>query len=137
MQDFSASSVLVSSLAVVFGAVGFIHILGPRFLRDAFEKWDFGTPVRFVIGGLEIGVALMLAHPETRVWGIALAALIMFGAVVTLLSHEQYLCAIPSVALMAALIPATLAVPRADHQVHFLTIQTVSGQEVAQNGDSR
>jgi uncharacterized membrane protein len=137
MQDFSAFSVLALSLAVVFWAIGFIHLLGPRFLRDAFEKWDYGTSARLFIGCLEIGAALMLAHPETRVWGIALAAIIMFGAVITLLSHEQYLCAIPSVVLMAALIPATLAVPRDDPQMHFATVQTISGQQIAQNGDLR
>ena len=133
MQVSSTFSVLATSLAVVFGMIGFIHLLGPRFLRNAFEKWNYGTPVRLVTGALEIMAALMLAHPELRGWGIALAALIMFGAVITLLNHEQYLCAIPSIALMAALFPAILAVPRAD-QVHYATIQTVSVQQVAQNG---
>jgi uncharacterized membrane protein len=134
MQVSSTFSVLAASLAVVFWMIGFIHLLGPRFLRDAFEKWNYGTLVRLVTGALEIMAALMLAHPELRGWGIALAALIMFGAVITLLNHEQYLCAVPSIALMAALVPAILAVPRADHQLHYATIQTVSGQQVAQNG---
>ena len=134
MQVSSTFSVLAASLAVVFGMIGFIHLLGPRFLRDAFEKWNYGTLVRLVTGVLEIIAALMLAHPELRGWGIALAALIMFGAVITLLKHEQYLCAVPSIALMAALIPAILAVPPTDHQVHYATIQMVSGQQVAQNG---
>ena len=134
MQAPSTFSILAAALAVVFWVIGFIHLLGPRFLRDAFEKWNYGTLVRLVTGTLEIVAALMLAHPELRGWGIALAALIMFGAVITLLSHEQYLCAVPSIALMAALVPAMLAVPRADHQLHYATIQTVSGQQVAQNG---
>lgn len=134
MQEPSTFSVLAASLAVVFWVIGFIHLLGPRFLRDAFEKWNYGTPVRLVTGALEIMAGLMLAHPALRGWGIALAGLIMFGAVITLLNHEQYLCAVPSIALMAALIPAILAVPRADHQVHYATIQTVSIQQVAQNG---
>jgi uncharacterized membrane protein len=132
MQVSSTFSVLAATLAIVFGVIGLIHLLGPRFLRDAFEKWNYGTPVRLVTGALEIMAALMLAHPELRGWGIALAALIMFGAVITLLSHEQYLCAVPSIALMAALIPAILAVPRADHQVRYATIQTASGQQVAE-----
>jgi hypothetical protein len=77
----------------------------------------------------------MLAHPELRGWGIALAGLIMFGAVITLLNHEQYLCAVPSIALMAALIPASLAVPRGVHHVHYATIQTVSAQQIATRSD--
>ena len=134
MQESSTFSVLAAALAVVFWVIGVIHLLGPRFLRDAFEKWNYGTLVRLVTGALEIMTALMLAHPDLRGWGIALAALIMFGAVITLLNHEQYLCAVPSIALMLALVPAILAVPRADHQLHYATIQTVSGQQVAQNG---
>jgi uncharacterized membrane protein len=136
MPVSSTFSVLATTLAVVFCVIGFIHLLGPRFLRDAFEKWNYGTMVRLVTGTLEIMAAVMLAHPELRGWGIALAALIMFGAVITLLSHEQYLCAVPSIALMAALIPAILAVPRADHQVHYATIQPLSGQQVAPKGAS-
>ena len=139
MQVSSTFSVLAATLAGVFCVTGFVHLLGPRFLRDAFETWNYGTPVRLVTGVLEIVAALMLAYPELRGWGIALAALIMFGAVITLLSHQQYLWAAPSVALMAALIPAILAVPRVDHRVHYATFQTVSGhtvsgQQVAQNG---
>ena len=136
MQLSSTFSVLSASLAAVFWVIGFIHLLGPRFLRDAFEKWNYGTRVRLVTGVLELMTALMLVHPELRGWGIALAALIMFGAVITLLSHEQYLCAVPSIALMVALVPAILAVPRADHQLHYATMQTVSVQQVAQNSHS-
>jgi uncharacterized membrane protein len=135
MQISSTFSVLAASLAVIFLVIGFIHLLGPRFLRNAFEKWHYGTRVRIVTGALEIMAALMLAHPELRGWGIALAVLIMFGAVITLLSHEQYLCAVPSIALMAALIPASLAVPRADHRVHYATIRTVSAQQIAMRSD--
>jgi hypothetical protein len=136
MHDTSIFSVLAASLAVVFWAIGFAHLLGPRFLRNAFEKWNYGASVRVVTGCLEIAAALMLAHPELRGWGIALAGLIMFGAVITLLSHEQYVVAVPSIALMLALIPATLSVPRADHQVHFATIHAVAGQQVADNAQA-
>jgi uncharacterized membrane protein len=133
MQESSTFSLLAAGLAVVFWVIGVVHLVGPRFLRDAFEKWNYGTLVRLVTGTLEVMAALMLAHPELRGWGIALAALIMFGAVITLLKHEQYLCAVPSIALMLALVPAILAVPRGDHQLHYATMQTVLGQQVAQN----
>jgi uncharacterized membrane protein len=136
MQLSSTFSVLATCLAAVFWVIGVTHLLGPRFLRDAFEKWNYGTLARLVTGTLEVVAALMLAHPELRGWGIALAALIMFGAVITLLSHEQYLCAVPSIALMVALVPAMLTVPRADHQLHYATMETVLSQQVAQNGHS-
>ena len=135
----STFPVLASALAAVFCVIGLIHLLGPRFLRDAFEKWNYGTGARLFVGALEITAAVMIAYPELRGWGIGLAALIMFGAVITLLSHEQYRCAAASLVLMVALIPAGLAVPRVGHQAHYAPIQTVSsptvsGQQVAQNG---
>ena len=136
MQEASTFLVLAFSLAAVFWIIGFIHLLGPRFLDDAFEKWNYGSRARRVTGALEVTAALMLAHPDLRGWGIALAALIMFGAVITLLRHEHYLCAVPSIALMVALIPATLSVPLPGHRVHFATIQTVSGVQIAQNGQA-
>jgi len=133
MHVSSTFSVLATALAAVFCVIGFIHLLGPRFLREAFEKWNYGTQGLLVTGAFEILAAAMLAHPELRGWGIALAGLSMFGAVITLLRHEQYLCVAPSMALMVALIPAALAVPRVDHHVHYATIQ-ISHQQVAQNG---
>src|SRR5690349_8089763 len=98
MHVASTFSVLVCGLAAVFYGIGLIHLFGPRFLRDAFEKWNYGSGVRLVTGALEIVAALMLAYPELRGWGIALAALIMFGAVITLLNHRQYLFAATSMA---------------------------------------
>jgi hypothetical protein len=135
MHNASSFSVLAFAIAAVFWVIGFIHLLGPRFLNDAFNRWNYGARARLVTGILEIAAAFMLAHPELRGWGIALAALIMFGAVITLLRHEQYACAIPSIALMVALIPATFSVARAD-RLHFATIQTVSGVQIAQNGEA-
>jgi uncharacterized membrane protein len=136
MDGTSTFSVLVASLAVLFWVIGMTHLVGPRFLRDAFEKWNYGESVRIITGCLEIAVALMLAHPELRGWGIALAGLVMFGAVITLLSHEQYLCAIPSVALMLALIPATFAVPHANTSVHFATIHAAPSAQLADNSQA-
>ncbi len=43
MQAPSTFSILAAALAVVFWVIGLIHLFGPRFLRDAFEKWNYGT----------------------------------------------------------------------------------------------
>jgi len=50
MQAPSTFSILAATLAVVFWVIGLIHLFGPRFLRDAFEKWNYGTLVRLVTG---------------------------------------------------------------------------------------
>jgi len=118
---------LVESLAAIFGIIGFIHLLGPRFLHETFKSWNYGTRLRIATGILEIGVALMLLDPELRLWGIGLAALIMFAAIITLLNHEQYACALASMVVMAALLPATLAVPT-DPQIRFAPVVETAGE---------
>ena len=55
-----------------------------------------------------------------RGWGIALAAILTFGSVVTLLNHRHYAAAAAAILMMVALVPAALAVPRAD-EVRFIT----------------
>ena len=131
-MDTMILSDLVWSLAAVFGIIGFVHLLGPRFLHDTFETWNYGSRLRVATGILEIGTALMLADPELRAWGIGLGALIMFAAVITLLNHRQYLIAIPSIIMMAALVPATLAVPAAS-EVRFAPVVESAGAGAPQN----
>jgi hypothetical protein len=112
--------VLVSwSLAAALVIAGLVQLGGSRMVREAYASWEFPAGLYLVTGALEIIAAVCLAIPELRVWGIALTGVIMFGAVVTLLSHRQYLYAVPALMLMAALIPAALAIPHADHHVHY------------------
>ncbi|HEY4264697.1 MAG TPA: DoxX family protein [Micropepsaceae bacterium] len=108
-------------LAALFGAIGLVHLAGPRFVREAYERWEYSQNLRRIVGFLEIIAAAWLADPVFRLWGIGLAAAINFGGVVTLLNHRQYLHAGPGLVMMLALLPATLAVPGA-HPVRFIAI---------------
>jgi hypothetical protein len=110
----SVYSVVALSLAVVFAAIGAVQLRGPAFVRDAYARWGYAQRVRLVTGALDIVAGLMLAAPALRGWGIALAAVLSFGAGVVFLSHQQY-----RHALMAALIPAAAAVPFSE-QVRFV-----------------
>jgi len=107
------------SLAALFGAIGVVQLAGPRFLRDAYRNWDYSQRLRVVTGLFDIVVAVMLEESSVRGWGIALAAILTFGSVVTLLNHRQYAYAAAVTLMMAALVPATLAVPRAN-EVKFI-----------------
>ncbi len=105
-----AFPILISwTIAAVFAASATFQLAGFRVVRDAYARWRY--PHRFyrVTGILQLLAALFLAVPATRIWGICLAAAVMFMAVVTLLNHRQYLYAIPGMILLAALAPATLA----------------------------
>ncbi|HXJ02471.1 MAG TPA: DoxX family protein [Micropepsaceae bacterium] len=112
MHGISNYSILALTLAALFSVIGLVHLSGPRFLREAYEGWGYSQRFRLIVGLLEIIAAHWLADPTLRLSGIGLAAAINFGAVVTLLSHRQYLHAGPTIVLMIALLPATLAVPR-------------------------
>ena len=120
---YAIPTVAVLSLAVLLGVIGIVQIAGPRFLRDMYRRWDYSQGTRLVTGLLDIVAAMMILEPSMRGWGIALAAILTFGSVVTLLNHRQYLCAAAVIVMMAALIPATLAVPRAN-EVRFMKTQT-------------
>src|SRR5262245_11030044 len=111
----SLPTLVCTSLATLFAAIGMVQLTGPRFLRDAYEHWDYSQYLRIVTGFLDLAVAVMLVNPHERGWGIALGALLTFGSVVTLLNHRHYAAAGAAILMMVALVPAALAVPRADY----------------------
>jgi hypothetical protein len=97
------------TVALVLAASAAVHFAAPRSLRDAYAEWEYPRSFHRIVGISNIIAALFLARPETRIWGVALAALILFIAVVTLLGHRRYIYAVPGMLLMLALPPALLA----------------------------
>ena len=106
-------------LSVIFSVIGLVQLIGPHFVRETYRRWGYGRSVRLVTGVLDIVAAIMLGLPALRVWGIALAAILSFGSIIVFLNHRQYRQAVPAFALMLALIPATVAVPR-PAQIQFV-----------------
>jgi hypothetical protein len=119
MYGDSIFSLLAFLLAVTFGAIGAVQLVGPRFVRAAYDRWGYRPRVRIVTGVLDIAAAIMLATPGIRGWGIVLGAILTFGSVVVFLNHRQYRHALSAVGLLAALVPATAAVPR-PAQIQFI-----------------
>jgi hypothetical protein len=117
---YNLPTLIAFSLAAIFAVAGLVQLAGPRFLRDAYRGWDYSQGLRLVTGLLDIAAALMLAEPSLRGWGLVLAAMLIFGSVVTMLNHRQYVGAACAILMMAALVPATLAVPLAN-PVQFTT----------------
>ena len=115
----SIYSLVALLLTMAFGLIGAVQLIGPRFVREAYKRWDYGPRVRIVTGVLDVMAAIMLAVPVLRGWGIVLAAILTFGSVVVFLSHRQYRYALPAIVLMIALVPATVAVPR-PAQIQFI-----------------
>jgi hypothetical protein len=98
-------------LTCLFGLSAAIHLYGPGVLRARYRRWGFPANTHRVIGVLELLAALFLSNPITRIWGVALAAIITFVAIVTLLNHGKYGYSVPAMLVLAALGPATLAGP--------------------------
>jgi hypothetical protein len=112
VDESSIFAVVAVSLAVVFGLIGAIQLAGPKFVRDAYRRWDYPQRLRLVTGVLDIAAAVMLTLPALRGWGIAVAGILTFGSVIIFLSHRQYRYAVPAIGLMVALVPAAVAIPR-------------------------
>jgi DoxX-like family len=125
VDDSSIYDVIAISLAVVFGIIGAVQLIGPRFVRNAYRRWDYPQRLRLLTGGIDIIAAFMLALPALRGWGIAVAAILTFGSVIIFLSHRQYRYAVPAIGLMVALVPATVSIPRSG-PVQFAQKQIVS-----------
>lgn len=108
MTMLFVANILATLLATSFLVSGSLHLAGPLFLRAAYRRWQYPSSFRYVAGVAQLFAALLLAIPQTRIWGGMLAATVLFVAVVTLLNHRQYVFAIPAILAMAALAPAII-----------------------------
>jgi len=120
MNAISFPFLTIWLIGTVLMVVGIINIVGPRKLRETYANWEFPPRFYLVAGVFEVTAAAFLAVPELRLWGIVLAGLIGFGAVVTLFNQRRYLSAVPAIVLMIALLPASLAVPYETHPLHYV-----------------
>ena len=98
-------------LAAGFAAIAAVSLAGPRSLRERYARWRYPRGFREVTGALFGLAAAFLAIPETRLFGVGVAAFVIFLIATTLLHHRQYRYAAPLIALLFALIPVLLAGP--------------------------
>ena len=111
MFEISLPLVAAWVTAVFLAVAGLVNWSDSRKVREIYERWDIPVHTYRTVGLLQIAAAIFLAAPDLRAWGIALAAPLIFGSVVILLSRGQYSYATPVIVMLAALGPATLAVP--------------------------
>jgi hypothetical protein len=100
-------------LSGLFGGFGLWQLAGPGSVRQVYRRWQFPTNANRVAGLAAITAALFLADPITRIWGVVLGGFVAFVAVTTLLNHGKYAWSLPGMAVMVALVPASLAGPLA------------------------
>ena len=97
-------------LSALFAGTGALHVVGfPPALRQAYARWHYPSGFRKVTGSLLLVAAACLLVPAVHLVGIAIAALVLFLAATTFLNRGQYGFAAPAIALLFALIPASLS----------------------------
>jgi len=96
------SIVLNWLLVAVFAGAGMAHLSGPKRLRDAYERFNYPIAYRFAVGLMNLSAALLLASPY-RLLGVALAFILLFFAIVTLLDHKEYGRALSRFGVLSAL----------------------------------
>jgi hypothetical protein len=111
MYDPFVSELIAWAIAGLFAVSALIHLAGPGFIKRAYQRWHFPPKFYRLAGLIELITAAFLSNPFTRIWGVTLAALTIFVAVVTLLNNRQYAYTVPGILLLIALVPAALAGP--------------------------
>jgi len=106
----SFPSTAIVWLTIVFLVSAVVQLPGPAFVRRAYKQWEYPPKFYRVTGFIELLIALFLAVPQTRIWGVILALLVIFVAEITLLKNEQYAWSVPGFVLMLTLVPAALAI---------------------------
>ena len=91
-------------LSAAFAAGGALVLLTPRRI----DGWPRGF--REVTAMLLFIAAALLPFPVLRLAGLALAAFVLFLAATTLLHLRRYVAAAPIIAMLFALIPASLTI---------------------------
>ena len=100
---------VAKALGRLFLLAGLVNLGGSPVVRAAYRAWDYPANFYRVVGIIELTVALFLALPETRIWGVILGGFIAFFSVVTLLKNRRYAWSLPVMLLLAALVPVSFA----------------------------
>jgi DoxX-like family len=81
-------------VAGFFGA-GLFNAIGTPATQSDFARWGYPRWWRILTGGLAIMSAVLIALPVSRVVGLALGAVIIAAAVLTVLRHHDFSHLVP------------------------------------------
>ena len=101
---------LICLLVVAFFGAGVFNAIGTAATKSSFVRWGYPEWWCRVTGGLEIVAAVLIALPAGRTVGLALGALIIAAAVLTVLRHRDFSHLVP-LGAFGALIALAAALP--------------------------
>jgi hypothetical protein len=81
-------------VAAFFGA-GLFNAISTPATRSDFARWGYPRWWSSFTGGLEMMSAVLIALPVTRIVGLALGAVIIAAAVLTVLRHRDFSHLVP------------------------------------------
>ncbi len=73
------------SLAVFFLYGAYNNFVARGNLRETYRRWGYPDGFHYVTAGLELLASILLVIPSTRIFGSALASLVMIAALATLM----------------------------------------------------
>jgi uncharacterized membrane protein YphA (DoxX/SURF4 family) len=85
------------------GLAGLAKFLSPDVWTGMFEGWGYPAWFTFVVGAGEIGGAILLAAPRLATYAAGLLAVIMVGALGTVVVHDSPLGVTAPIAHLVAL----------------------------------
>jgi hypothetical protein len=102
------ASAMAWLLAFAFAGAGLFNAIGGAAVQAQFLRWGYPAWWNFITAALEMLSAALIVPPETRIWGLALGAMVLIAAIATVTWRREYMHLPPGVAL-AALIGIELA----------------------------
>ena len=88
-------------LAFAFGGAGLFNAFGGAAVQAGFVRWGYPAWWNFVTAAIELLGAALIVVPETRIWGLALGAMVLLAAIATVIYRREYKHLPPGVALVA------------------------------------
>jgi hypothetical protein len=105
----SGDSILAMVLAALFAVAGVINLAGLGPVKRDFARWGYPTWVRLLCGALELSSAGFLLGQQTRLLGLALASVVMIGALFTLVRNREPFRHLAPALAFSALVVLSLA----------------------------
>ena len=96
-------------LVAGFFGVGLFNAIGTPATQSDFARWGYPRWWGRFTGGLEMMSAVLIALPVSRIDGLALGAVIIAAAVLTVLRHREFTHLVPLSVFVAVIALAEIS----------------------------
>ena len=86
----SVVNVVAWILALAFTGAGIGNAAGGAAIQAQFQRWGYPAWWNFMTAALELLDAVLIVFPETRIFGLALGAMVMIAATATVIRRREY-----------------------------------------------